>query len=58
MTYRRDVLIPFMKAKECSNILHNDCIEEVGKCYVCDGENYWVEDEDVNVHSFAKMRSN
>ena len=24
--------------KECSNVLHNDCIEEVGRCYVCDGE--------------------
>ena len=47
MTYRRDVLIPFMKAKECSNILHNDCIEEVGKCYVCDGKELF----DVNVHS-------
>ncbi len=24
--------------KECSNVLHDDCIEDVGRCYVCDGE--------------------
>ena len=23
--------------KKCSNVLHDDCIEEVGRCYVCNG---------------------